>query len=89
MQQIKLATYSTYLATRQLAKQILKDIDYNNLPIIFDLEGVQMLTTNFADELFGKLFVEKGKVFKFKNVKDDFFKNIILQSIKTRQLITK
>jgi len=84
MQIIKLANYSENLVTRQQAIDIYNDIDFTKLPIIFDFSWIKRITTNFADELFWKIIVNRWKVFKIKNIDDPFSKQIIINAINTR-----
>ncbi|MBA4057858.1 MAG: hypothetical protein C0490_24290 [Marivirga sp.] len=56
--------------------------------IVFDFEGVDLISSSFADEVFGKLFEEYGPIsfsqlFKFKNV-DITVKKLIDRSISQR-----
>ena len=88
MQIVKLADYSTHLVTRDLAEKIYNQLNFEDLPIIFDFKWVEKITTNFADQLFAKILENKGKVFKIKNVENKFFKYIISQAINTRQKYT-
>jgi hypothetical protein len=37
-------------------------MDKGNVPILFNFEGVHLISSSFADEVFGKLFYELGPI---------------------------
>ena len=63
---IQLSDYGTTLGPRVLGikikDQILDKFESEN-EIIFDLTGIQSLSTGFSKELFGELFVKLGQDF--------------------------
>lgn len=66
MKIIKLHKYGEVLGSRELGKQVRKEIDINNENIILDFTNVRIVCNSFADELIGRL-VEKEGLNKFCN----------------------
>jgi hypothetical protein len=75
---IKLSDFGKSLGTREFGKelreQVVSFIKGGNR-VLFDFSNINIISSAFADELFGKLFVELGEsVFK-DNIKVNKFDN--------------
>jgi len=58
---IKLADHGSSLGPRELGKQIREKVEgflKNERKVLFDFTGVHLISSAFADEIFGKLFVD-------------------------------
>ena len=77
MNRINLLNFWTTLATRSVAKDILKIAEKNSFNVEFDFSGVKIMNSSFADELFAKAIVE-WKRFKIVNIENEFIKQIIV-----------
>ena len=81
--------YNKALGTRKLGEAIRKDIEKHiqeNQELIFDFSGIDVISSSFADECFGKLVNKYGlELIKnkthFKNV-NKFIKIVILDILK-------
>jgi len=84
---IKFGEISSSLGTRDLASKLRDDIVFEvdkRDKIVFDFEGVDVITNSFANEYFGKLIniitTEKFKEkFAFTNV-NDFIQRVLISS---------
>ncbi len=59
---IKFSTYGSVLTTRRLGRKI-RELEIekrlkNNQLLVFDLSDVELITHSFADECFGKVFLD-------------------------------
>ena len=84
---IRFSEIGSSLGTRDLAaklrEDVLLDIDEND-KIIFDFEGVNVITNSFANEYFGKM-IERISVEKFRNKfafinANDFIQRVLISS---------
>ena len=58
---IKLSNYGSSLSERKVASNINDSINYNyQNNVVFDFEGVELVTSSFTDELFGKKSINIG-----------------------------
>lgn len=76
---IKLSDLGQSLGTRELGREIrenaLISIKKENAKIFFDFSNVHIISSAFADELFGKLFNDLGRDVFLNNVKINKFTN--------------
>lgn len=75
---IKLSEYGKSVGTRELGAQIREKvlpIIKSNRQILFDFSGISIISSAFADELFGKLYAELGEVIFKDNVRVNRFDN--------------
>lgn len=81
---IKLSDFGASLGTREFGKRIREDaISFvrKGQKVIFDFSHITIISSAFADELFGKLFVEFGEeVFK-NHIKVNMFDNEEVKSL--------
>ncbi len=77
MQNIQLSQFGIELLTRNTAMEIQKTINLSEDRIEFDAKNVSLITHSFADELFGKIFDQLGKV--------EFSKKIFLKNFNDEQ----
>ncbi len=85
---VEFKKYGTSLGTRETGKEIRNTILEtlkNEEDIIFDFDGVSILSNSFADEVFGKLigcisFEKFKEKTKFQNI-NDTVKTVILKAI--------
>lgn len=90
MMHIKFSKFGSSLGTRDLGSKIRKEVEesINNENIIFDLEGMEIISNSFADECFAKLLLKfdfdtiKSKT-SFINGNNDITK-IILKAFRDR-----
>lgn len=91
---IKLNKYGTSLGTRRMAEPIRKEIISNlNEKHIIDCDKVEVISSSFADELFGIIIKDYGydvfkKIIQFKNTNDEAkktIKNVIIRRLKMEQ----
>lgn len=81
----------TILGLRKVGKNCRENIEKvisNGETVIIDFEGVESLSSSFADELIAKLYIEYGQEkfitsIKFENI-NDYMKKIINSSIRDR-----
>ena len=61
MKRIRLSEFGNSLSTRELGKEVSKQVDFS-IPgeIILDFQDVRMINSSFADELIGKNAKELG-----------------------------
>lgn len=61
MRRIRLSEFGNSLSTRELGKEVSKQVDFS-IPgeIILDFQDVRMINSSFADELVGKNAKELG-----------------------------
>ena len=61
MRRIRLSEFGNSLSTRELGKEVSKQVDFS-IPgeIILDFQDVRMINSSFADELIGKNAKELG-----------------------------
>jgi len=90
-QVLKLNETGSILGLRELAKNLSSAIRYaisSENSIVLDFEGVESVSSSFADELIAKIFIEVGSESFLKNVKiknaNIFIKTIINSSINER-----
>lgn len=93
---IHLSKYGASLGSRdlgaQLRNEVLSLLD-NSKRVVFDFGNIEIISTAFADELFGKLYDSLGKERFSENIKLNGFlneedKSLILSIIK-KSLITR
>ncbi|MFC1510157.1 STAS-like domain-containing protein [Candidatus Omnitrophota bacterium] len=61
---IKLMEFGSSFGTRELGKKIRVEVEefiQQGCRIMFDFKGVHMISSAFADEIFGKLFIIIGE----------------------------
>ena len=65
LETIKLSTFGSSIGTRELGREIreraLSFVKNEKKKVLFDFSDVHVISSAFADELFGKLFIELGK----------------------------
>jgi hypothetical protein len=76
---IKLSPFGASIGTRELGREIrdkaISFIKNDKKKVLFDFSDVHLISSAFADELFGKLFVELGKELFKESVKVNMFTN--------------
>ncbi len=95
-QELKLSNTGSILGLRELAKCLssaVRDAILSDSGIVLDFDGVESVSSSFADELIAKVFIEFGgerflKCVKIRNA-NDFVKTIINSSINERLKETK
>ena len=83
---VNLYEYGSSMGTRELGCKIRKEtlsLIEDGFCVFFDFSDIKIISSAFADELFGKLYVELGEqIFKDKvkvnNFDDEESKNVIL-----------
>lgn len=65
------------LVTRPHARMIFKEAEEENFEVIFDFNGIKLMTSSFADELFAKMIIAGDTNFKIINASDYEKKMII------------
>lgn len=76
---IKLSEYGASLGTRDLGAQLREKslaLIKAGGRIMFDFTNVHVISSGFADELFGKLYIAIGKDIFFSNIKINNFDNV-------------
>ena len=84
----QLQTFGTRESGRFARTKIVNLMDQNTTPIIMDFEGVHLISSSFADEVFGKLFqtlgpLAFGRLCQFQNV-DSTVRGLIDRAIEQR-----
>ena len=75
---IKFFEFGSSLGTRDLGRKIREDVVtliQNQKRIMFDFHGVHLISSAFADEIFGKLFLNLGEESFRENIKINGFDN--------------
>lgn len=84
---LKIEKYSAVIANNEIGKSIYGDllslINRDEENIVLDFEGISVMTTFCAKQIFGKLYLDLGgekfySIFSFKNVSEDL--KIIIQN---------
>lgn len=61
MRRIKLSEFGDSLSTRELGREVSRQVDFSRPgEIILDFEGIRIVNSSFADELVGKNVKELG-----------------------------
>ena len=75
---IKFSEFGSSLGTRDLGRKIREDVVtliQNQKRIMFDFHGVQLISSAFADEIFGKIFSDLGEEKFRESIKINGFDN--------------
>lgn len=75
---IKLSQYGKSLGTREIGKELRNNVlnaVRNGRKVLFDFSDIEIISSAFADELFGKLFMELGENAFKANIRINNFKN--------------
>lgn len=78
METIKLLQHGKSMGTRELGEKLREaalSIIRSGKDLLFDFTDIDIISSAFADELFGKLFTELGEEAFKKSVKVNKFKN--------------
>ena len=86
---IKFENYNKSLGTRKLGELIRNEVEqclHENHEMILDFRGIDVISSSFADEFFGKLVNKHGIEFiktitRFKNT-NKFIKMVIIDTLK-------